>query len=123
MDGGPVRAQTGQRAARHHDHRVLRDILAVCPAAVVPVARALHIRMPMQSSGVRDDIASASVRLSSYFLPRHTDSCPSASVLGLASTGSTLLHSDSYFTQDIYFILDLFIYINFTTLIYSSVSI
>ena len=62
-DGGPVRAQTGQRAARHHDHRVLRDILAVCPAAVVPVARALHIRMPMQSSGVRDDISSASVRL------------------------------------------------------------
>ncbi len=42
---------------------VLDDILAVCPAAVAPVARALHIRMPMQMGAGRDDIAEASVRL------------------------------------------------------------
>jgi hypothetical protein len=37
--------------------------LAVCPAAVAPVARALHVRMPMQNGGGRDDIDQAGVRL------------------------------------------------------------
>lgn len=45
------------------DYGVLAAILSVCPAAVAPVARALHVRMPMQHSADRDDIEKASVRL------------------------------------------------------------
>jgi len=50
------------RGRGRRDSGVLGDILSVCPAAVAPVARALHIRMPMQNSADRDDIAKASVR-------------------------------------------------------------
>jgi len=41
----------------------LREILSVCPAAVALVARALHIRMPMQNGGNRDSFQDARVRL------------------------------------------------------------
>lgn len=51
----------GQLRRRRRQAGVLADILAVCPAAVDPVARALHVRMPMQNGGGRDDISEAGV--------------------------------------------------------------
>jgi hypothetical protein len=47
---------------RQRDHQILRQILTICPAAVAPVARALHIRMPFQVNEDRDSIEAASVR-------------------------------------------------------------
>ena len=41
--------------------QLLRQILNVCPAAVASVARALHVRMPMQNGADRDEAQSARV--------------------------------------------------------------
>lgn len=41
--------------------RLLPQILAVCPSAVASVARALHVRMPLQNGADRDVIEHARV--------------------------------------------------------------
>ncbi len=57
------------RARRQRAPRLLDQIVAVCPDAVVPVARALHVRMPMQNGADRDMIQDARVLLTSPLVP------------------------------------------------------